>query len=436
LTPASPALARVMDRGRLGIRLGLSRTRAILRALGDPQASLRGVLIGGTNGKGSTQAFVAAALREAGMRVGQTPKPHLSSYRERIVIDGRPIVEADLEAALEAALAAAADVEPRHGPATEFELLTAAAFWWLARAAVDVAVVEVGLGGRLDATNAWHAGVCAITNVGLDHEALLGESIVAIAREKAAIIKAGDRAVTGADGEALAVIRRRARRVGAPLAKVAPLIVEAVRLDGTRVRHGRLGSLTVGLLGRHQAHNAAVAVAVLEALRDAGLAACSDEDIRTGLAAARWPGRLEPLDRGGVLTILDGAHNPDGAGALARAIDDLGPMLPGGRTALLVAVMADKDVAGILAALATSPMLRDALVIATTVPGSDRALESDALAAAWGRVPRVRDAARAIADPAEALEVALRSAVRDGGPLVVAGSLYLVGYVRDALTGP
>src|SRR5690349_3184108 len=186
--------------------------------MGDPQLGLPGVLIGGTNGKGSTQAMVASILGAAGVRVGQTPKPHLVSYRERIVVDGSMIGVNDFVELVTEVLDAADSVARRHGPPTEFEVITAAAFTWFRRTAVEVGVIEVGLGGRLDATNAWQGGVSAITNVALDHMEYLGNTVEAIAREKAAIIKRGDSfAVTGAVEPALGVIRRRARRMAVPL---------------------------------------------------------------------------------------------------------------------------------------------------------------------------------------------------------------------------
>ena len=228
------ALERLAARGRFGIRLGLGRTRALLRRLGDPHLQIRGALIGGTNGKGSTQALVAAALREGGYRVGQTPKPHLVSYRERILVDGEMISAADFADLVEDVLAHADAITARYGPPTEFEVLTAAAFAWFARVGVEVGVIEVGLGGRLDATNVWQGGVSAITNVALDHMEYLGNTIEAIAREKAPIIKRGDHAaVTGAQPPALAVIKRRAARVGVPLRVVEPLPVLGMDLDGT-----------------------------------------------------------------------------------------------------------------------------------------------------------------------------------------------------------
>ncbi|CAN5818034.1 hypothetical protein BH24CHL5_BH24CHL5_09370 [soil metagenome] len=230
-------LERLQSRGRFGIRLGLGRTRAILRRLGDPQQQLRGVLIGGTNGKGSTQALVATALTHAGLRVGQTPKPHLSSYRERILVDGRPISMRDFRLVLGETLAAADVIAGRHGQPTEFEVLTAAAFAHFARSGVQVGVIEVGLGGRLDATNAWQGGVSAITNVALDHMEHLGPTIELIAREKSHIIKRGDVvALTGADQPGLGVIGRRARRVGVPVRVVAPLRVLGMDLGGLRAR--------------------------------------------------------------------------------------------------------------------------------------------------------------------------------------------------------
>src|SRR6185369_6043373 len=257
--------------------------------------ALRGALVGGTNGKGSVLALAGAALREAGVRVGTTPKPHLVSYRERLEIDGAPIDPVTFTRLVREVLAAADGVDRRHGPPTEFELLTAALFRWFAEEGVEVALVEVGLGGRLDATHAWDGGVAAITNVALDHMAWLGDTIPEIAREKAAIIMRGDQAVTGARGAALPVIRRRARRVGALLVEVAAPALLGWDRDGIEVDLPRLGPTRIALRGRHQAENAAVADAVLDALAAAGIARVPDEARRSGYATAEWPGRLELL---------------------------------------------------------------------------------------------------------------------------------------------
>ena len=422
------ALAALAARGRFGIHLGLGRTRALLAALGDPQRSIRGALVGGTNGKGSVLALAGSALRAAGLRVGQTPKPHLISYRERVEIDGHPISVKDFTRHVDAVLSISDRVARRHGEPTEFELLTAVVFRHFAEAGIDIALVEVGLGGRLDATHAWDGGVAAVTNVALDHMDRLGPTIPAIAREKAAIIERGDRAVTGAEGEALKIIRSRAQRVGAPLTAVVPAPIIDWDRDGLTVELPRLGRTRVGLRGRHQAANVAVADAVLDALDDAGIASAPDDARRDGYAAAVWPGRLELVSRDGVDILLDGAHNPAGAAALAQAIDDLRPHLTPGPLTLVMAAMADKDVDGIIDALAGAAAMRGATVIATTVDAA-RAMSSDDLAARWrARAPRVADV-KATRDPIKALE----GAIARGATVVVAGSLYLVGAIRGHL---
>ena len=428
------AVRALSARGRFGIRLGLGRTRALLRELGDPQRSLRGALVGGTNGKGSVLALAGSALRAAGVRVGTTPKPHLVSYRERLEIDGRPIDPVTFARLVDDVLGVAERVERRHGPPTEFELLTAMLFRWFAEERVEVALVEVGLGGRLDATHAWDGGVAAITNVALDHMAWLGDSIPAIAREKAAIIDRGDRAVTGATGEALEVIRRRARRVGAPLTEVAKPSLLGWDRDGIDVQLPSLGPARISLRGRHQADNAAVADAVLDAFEAARIATVPAHARRRGYGSATWPGRLELLRVEGRDVLLDGAHNPAGAVALASALDDLRPYLAGGGEAppapvtLVHGSMVDKDVAGIVAALGAATALRDATVIATQVPG-ERALDADEVAARW-RGAGSEVTVEAVPGADGALDRALAVAGRVGGPVVVAGSLYLVGEAR------
>ena len=425
-------------RGRFGIRLGLGRTRALLAALGHPEQGIRGALIGGTNGKGSVVALVGSCLTAAGYRAGETPKPHLVSYRERIRIAGHPIAPAAFTGLVRAGLPVADRVARRHGSPTEFELLTALAFRHFADARVDLAIVEVGLGGRLDATHAWDGGVAAITNVDLDHTEHLGATVELIAREKAAIVMRGDLAVTGATGPALGPIRRRARRAGVQLVEVGPAPVLAFDRRGLVVELPGLGAVRVGLLGRHQAANVAVADAVLDALGAAGIARVGPEARLAGYAAARWPGRMELLDVPGAgplgadaQVLLDGAHNPAGARALASALDELRPELRGSGGAavtLVIGTMADKDVAGLVAALGTSRSLAGARVIATAVPGG-RAMAPEALAARWRAAFPASDV-QVAADPAAALDRAVTTAE---GPVVVAGSLYLVGAARARL---
>jgi dihydrofolate synthase/folylpolyglutamate synthase len=433
------ALRAIEDRGRFGIRLGLGRVRALLRALDDPQLAMRGALVAGTNGKGSVIALAATALREAGYRVGQTPKPHLVTYRERIVVDGRPIAPDDFARLVAEVLPAADRVAGRLGPPTEFELLTAIMFRHFAAVGPDVALVEVGLGGRLDATHAWDGGVAAVTNVTLDHMDRLGPTVTAIAREKAAIIERGDRAVTGATGEALGVIRRRCARLQVPLEETTPPPILGWTRDALTVELRGLGAVDVGLRGRHQAANVAVADALLDALEAAGIARVPAEARRRGYAAARWPGRLELVEAAGPgdgtqEVLLDGAHNAAGGAALALALDDLRPFLAGGGEAVpppLTVVwgsMTGHDALAVISALARGRALAGATVVCTAVdlPG---ALPADGLAAAWrDGLPGAR--VLTAPDPAAALDAALAMA---RGPVIVAGSLYLVGAARAIL---
>jgi dihydrofolate synthase/folylpolyglutamate synthase len=482
------ALRALQSRGRFGINLGLSRTQALLAGLDQPERSFRGALVAGTNGKGSVLALLTSALAAAGYRVGHTPKPHLVTYRERLQIGGSPITPDKFAEIATRVLALADRVAERHGQPTEFELLTAMTFLWFAESRIDVAVVEVGLGGRLDATHAWDGGVAVVTNVTLDHMDRLGSTVEAIAREKAAIVMRGDLAVTGAWGSALDVVERRCRSVAAPLTVTSPAALLDQDRDGIEVELGRLGRTRVGLRGSHQAGNAAVADAALDALEEAGIARVPDDARRAGYATVHWPGRMElielegrgipsrgrppesgaasgnvsvsgwspesggaPGDAGGTLSgsgrglgrppesggangtgrrreiLLDGAHNPAGASALAHALDELAPYLAEGRPTLVLAIMSDKDVDGVVSALSGSALLRDARVICTA-PQGGRALPAVALAARWQALSG--RAAAAITEPATALQAALASG---SGPVVVAGSLYLVGAVRAIL---
>jgi dihydrofolate synthase/folylpolyglutamate synthase len=435
----SAALEIVASRGRFGVRLGLERIRALLDGLGNPEAGIRGALVAGTNGKGSVLALAGSVLRQAGYRIGETPKPHLVSYRERLQVDGHPI-DPETFARLVAETVPLADrIAQSEGPPTEFELLTAMIFRWFADAGIDLALVEVGLGGRLDATHAWDGGVAVVTNVALDHTDRLGTTVEAIAREKAAIIEPGDLAVTGATEPALAIIRERAISVDAPLRVVPVPPLAGFDRDGIEVELQQLGRVRVGLRGRHQAGNVAVADALLDALDEAGIAATTAEERRRGYAAAQWPGRLElvEVDQGGAVPVevlLDGAHNPAGAAALATALDDLRPFLAGGSEAvpppltLVTASMADKDVAGIVAALGSARAMAGASVICTRVELT-RALDPSELARQWSaRWPALK--VGVVDDPDAALDLALGTAA---GPVVVAGSLYLVGAVRARL---
>jgi dihydrofolate synthase / folylpolyglutamate synthase len=424
------ALAALTERGRFGISLGLERVARLMAEVGHPERQLRGALVGGTNGKGSVVAMARAVLGAAGLRVGTMPKPHLVSYRERIAVDGEPIPAADFAAAVARVLPAIDRVAAEVGPPTEFEALTAAAITELARRDVDLAIVEVGMGGRLDATNVLDLGVAAITNVQRDHEAHLGHTLAAIGGEKAPIIKAGNRAVTGAEGRGLRPILEHCDALGVPLRRAGPRQPYRATLthadwDGivvdARTATAELPALRVGLLGAHQAQNAAVSLALLDALAERWGVTIDESALRDGLAAARWPGRLELLDAGrigGDRVLLDGAHNPAGAAALARALADLGVRRP----AIVFGAMRTKRVHAMLRALA--PVRPRFIFTRVDDPG---ALDPEELGRAWRRVSGGRS--HVVADPAEAVRAA------DTDPVVVAGSLYLVGAVRGMITG-
>jgi dihydrofolate synthase/folylpolyglutamate synthase len=424
------AVAALTERGRFGISMGLERVERLMSEMGNPEQGLRGALVGGTNGKGSVVALVRSVLAEAGHRVGTMPKPHLVSYRERVAVDGEPLAPAEFAAAVARVLPAIDRVAAEVGPPTEFEALTAAAITELSRLGVDLAIVEVGMGGRLDATNVLDLGVAAITNVQRDHERHLGSTLTAIGGEKAPIIKLDNLAVTGASGRGLRPILDRCEHLGVPLRRAGPRQAYRARLVDldwsgitvdARTPHGRLEALRVGLLGAHQADNVAVALALLDAIAERHGISADESALRAGLLAARWPGRLELLDGAPVglgRVLLDGAHNPAGAAALARALVDLGVERP----TIVFGAMRTKRVTAMLRALVP---LRPRMVF-TRVDDAG-ALDPAQLARTWRRAGGLR--ARTAATTADALALA------DGDPVVVAGSLYLVGAVRGMITG-
>lgn len=384
-------------------------------------------------------ALLTSVMTAAGLRVGSMPKPHLVAYRERIALGGNPVSEERFAAAVTRVLPAVERVAARLGEPTEFEFLTAAGIVELVESRVEAALIEVGLGGRLDATNALDLGVAAITNVQHDHERHLGRTLTKIGAEKAAIIKRGNRAVTGASGRGLVPILERCAEVGAPLRRAGRdghyrATVRGVDWDGVVVDldrpQGRLTDVRIGLLGRHQAANAAVAVAVVDALRDrwepeSVPLRADDAAIRIGMASARWPGRLELVDGQGFgvpRVLLDGAHNPAGARVLRDALVDLGVVRP----VLVFGAMKGKRIAAMFRVLATL----DPLLVVTRTP-SEAAVPPRKLAATWKRL----SGSKAISEdePEDALR---RAAERAGGdPVVICGSLYLVGALRGALLG-
>jgi dihydrofolate synthase/folylpolyglutamate synthase len=398
---------------RFGMKFGLANMARLCEALGHPERAFPSIHVAGTNGKGSVTAMADTALLAAGHRSARYTSPHLERLEERFVIGGREIGADRLEAAA-ARVRDAAERLLRSGaleaPPTFFECTTAVAFDLFREAAVDVAVLEVGLGGRLDATNVVTPIAAAIVSIDFDHQAQLGDTLASIAAEKAGIVKPGVPVVCGAiAGEAMQVIERIAADAGAPV----------VRAGDDPALAARVAELPVSLPGEHQRANAAVALRLLETIdADPRHGIRVPETARlAGLATATWPGRLETRAFEGGPILLDAAHNPAGARALASYLTT---WAPGGVT-LVFGAMKDKSVAGMLRALA--PLVKT--VICTTAPTARAmpAAELVPIAAALGMD------AEAVDDPL----AAIRRARARREPIVVAGSIFLIGAVRGRL---
>jgi dihydrofolate synthase / folylpolyglutamate synthase len=415
---------------RLGIKFGLENIRTLCTALDHPQDAYRTVVIAGTNGKGSVAAMVDCGLSAAGFRTGRYTSPHLVRLEERFTLDGQSVATDTLRVVAGDVLAVAQRLRSTGMLPTEptfFEVATAVALELFRRARVDLAVLEVGMGGRFDATNVSTPLAAAITTIDFDHETFLGHTLAEIAFEKAGIIKPGMIVVVGeTKPEAVGVIARVCREQGARIVMavegvswVATLRDGRTTLDLETPTH-RYGPIPLALTGRHQAVNAIVAARLLEAL-DGPAYPIPIEAIVTGLTRAQWPGRLELVavdDRRRVL--FDSAHNPAGARSLAEYLREAFPQgLP-----MVLGIMRDKNVAGILAALAPR-----ATRFIFTAAHTTRAASPDALAHvaqhAGGTVPFEIEP-----DPARALARAWES----GPTAVVAGSIYLVGELRSLVS--
>ncbi|MEB2284984.1 MAG: hypothetical protein B6D46_11860 [Polyangiaceae bacterium UTPRO1] len=392
---------------RRGVDLELARVQRAAAALGHPERAAPTFHVAGTNGKGSTAAMIAAMLAADGVRVGLYTSPHLVSFRERIVVAGEPIAE-------EAVVAGIAAIRAALGPApglTCFEITTLLAWEAFRAAAVDAVVLEVGLGGRLDATNIVLPAVTVVTNVDLDHEAWLGATLPAIAREKAGVVKAGVPVVSGAAGAAAAVVAARARTLASPLEVLDRDFTLAPGADGElayRSPRGSIAPVALALAGDHQRRNAALAIRAVElgARRPPSGAA-----IRCGLAGVKWPGRLQVVCRE-PLVLLDGAHNVAGIEALAAAVR---ARAGGRRVRALFGVMRDKGWQTMLRGLADV-----ASEIVVTRPRQPRSLPPGELAAAAPFSVRV------VEDPVAAYRELLAVSAADD-VVVVTGSLFLVG---------
>jgi dihydrofolate synthase/folylpolyglutamate synthase len=410
---------------RFGIKLGLDNIRRLLSLLGDPQRGLKVLHVTGTNGKGSVCAYAASVLQAAGYRVGLYTSPHLIRFNERIRVDRTPIPDEDvlrlwagMQPAIQAMTAARAIDHP-----TFFEVTTAMAFEYFRERQVDVAVVEVGMGGRMDATNVVDGLVSVVTRVDLEHTEHLGKTVSRIAREKSGIIKPSSRAVTVVQ-ETLPVIEARCREVHAPLTVVGRDVHAERRAHdlrgqdlSVRLASGEIDVHTP-LLGPFQVENVAIAIAALAELRSAGFA-IPDRAIREGVASARWPARLE-IVRESPSVLVDGAHNRPAAEALAGAVADL---FPNRKVSLVVGILNDKDLDGMAAAL--GPL---ASRVYAGRPKSHRAFDPEEVALAF------RAYSESVSMPTirAAMDLAISTATPDDVVLIT-GSIYTAGEALDHL---
>ena len=397
-------LKRVLfARGNFGMKLGLERMREALRLLGEPQRRYQSLHVAGTNGKGSTCAFAEASLRAAGLRTGLYTSPHLRHFCERIRVGFAPVSEERAAALLDEIVRRVPWALEGEAGLTFFEIATLMGFLAFAQERVDVAVIEVGMGGRLDATNVLEARACAIAPLGLEHTEYLGPTLAHVAREKAGILREGVPAVTAAqDPEAAAVLAAVPARWLSFAFDRDPFVY---RGPAWTVR------AEPSLAGFYQRENAALACALLEA---AALPGVEPEHLEEGLRTARWPGRLE-VHSGSPRILLDGAHNPHAARALARSLSGTQ------RLHLVFGCMQDKDARAMLEALA--PL---AVSVHFCAADSPRARSAQALADLWP--------GRAHQTPAAALEAA-RSAAGPDGTVLCCGSLYLAGEISAVLAG-
>lgn len=409
--------------GRFGVELGLERIQRLLEALGHPQQRVPLVHVAGTNGKGSVCAYLAAVLEAAGYRVGRYTSPHLVSWRERIVVNGDPITAEDLVDRLEQVVTA---IDPARPSPTQFEVFTAAAWLHFAEAGVDVAVMEVGLGGRLDATNVVDAPlVSVITSLSREHWQRLGPTLANIAREKAGVLKPRRPAVVGPlPAEAAAVVQARL----AELDCRAVWAVPAVPLEAGTARYGsgdEAITYPLALLGEHQLTNSAIAIATLQTLRTQGWQ-ISDDAIAQGMGQARWPGRLQWVTWGeepeSYPLLIDGAHNPAAAEVLRQYVDRWWADQPGNPagTAWLMGMLSTKDHSDIFAALLRPG---DALHL-VPVPGHETAAPEDLAAIARSVCPGL-----AQCEIHNSLGDGLTAIAQTSAQLkVLCGSLYLIGH--------
>ncbi len=426
------ALEWIHSIGRFGIKPGLERMTKLMELLGNPHKKIKVLHIAGTNGKGSTAAFLSKILEEGGYRVGLYTSPYLDAFTNRMAINGKDIPEDRLVEIVNMIKPMVDDISNDSvlGQMTEFEVVTCIAFYYFADQAVDFVVLEVGLGGRLDATNVVESPMVAVvTNIGLEHTEVLGDTIEKIAGEKAGIIKEGTPVVTAVPKlEALQVIQQKCQEMNAPLFNVRENVnieKKSLSLDGQFFHYLnsqglQLKDLFISLLGEHQIINASTAIAVIEVLQERGFH-IPEASIREGLKATRWAGRLEVMGKEPLL-ILDAAHNIDGVRSLKKALQE---QVDYEKLVLVIGILGDKAVDDMLKEIIP---LADKIII--TKPDSPRAAEPETIADVAEKytphpiiledsIPRAVKIALSLAEPKDLV--------------VISGSLYTISEARKAV---
>ncbi|SDE74161.1 bifunctional folylpolyglutamate synthase/dihydrofolate synthase [Sporomusa acidovorans] len=418
-------LAYLENLSKFGINLGMARIERLLELMQHPERRFKSLHVTGTNGKGSTTAMLSAILSASGIKNGMYTSPHLHDYPERMVVNGQEITKEEFaQAVTYTSHFVEQMLKDGFEQPTEFEVLTAAAFYYFAAVGVEYAVIEVGLGGLLDSTNVIIPEISVITNVTLEHTDRCGSTIADVARHKAGIIKEGVPVVTAARGEALAIIKRTAKEKHAAVyVKEEQFFSEFKGLtDGKQrvaINAGSLGQLEsdLNIIGCHQVENSAVAVttALLMATNDQRVI---PETIKSALSTVKWPGRFEIVP-GEPVIIIDGAHNPDGARVLRQNLDQV---FPGKQITFALGILRDKDVSGIIREL-----IRTSDTVVTVQPLSYRAATPEEIA---------QEIEARHVEAAASIEQGIDRAKELAGPngiVCVAGSLYLIGEARQII---
>lgn len=431
---ANSAIDKIHEFQRFGSILGLERMNSLLKLLGNPQDELKIIHVAGTNGKGSTCRYIYSVLQAAGYKTGLYTSPFLEFFNERIELDGRYITDEDLAAYTDRVLDCAEKMVARgeHSP-TEFEVVTAITFLYFKEKGCDYAVMEVGLGGRGDSTNVCRSPlISVITSISYDHTDRLGNTLAEIAAEKAGIIKEGCPVVTSAEAdEALKVIEDKASELGCMYFETRhiPYTVKAQGLAGStfdvNIQGVSFDNLEISMLGEHQIKNAICALSALNILEERGNVNLHRDAVYRGLKAARQTGRFEVMSAKyeKPIVIIDGAHNPDGAAALRRAVNEY---LPGKKILMVTGMLADKDTESILREFTS---ITDTFI--ATEPDNPRKLDAESLKA---EIQALGASCESIHDCRAAVrEASEKAAAEDFDAVLYAGSLYMIGAVRGLL---